>query len=195
MLGMKTLHLSNMMKLRCDYLLNIFVVTLFCLFNVSLANAAYQRGYLNLGFETPTIATGSNVCRVYISSTRVPGWLTTHPYGNEGILSNKVCVDNCPIYNLPNTFTPNNNGQNDLYTPIFPYRFVEKIDMKIYNRWGNLVFETTNPDINWNGNDYKTGKPLFTGVYYYVCDVFYQTIDGVQKTKKPLSGYIHLFRE
>jgi gliding motility-associated-like protein len=115
--------------------------------------------------------------------------------GNEGILSNKVCVDNCPIYNLPNTFTPNNNGQNDLYTPIFPYRFVEKIDMKIYNRWGNLVFETTNPDINWNGNDYKTGKPLFTGVYYYVCDVFYQTIDGVQKTKKPLSGYIHLFRE
>ena len=84
MLGMKTLHLSNMMKLRCDYLLNIFVVTLFCLFNVSLANAAYQRGYLNLGFETPTIATGSNVCRVYISSTRVPGWLTTHPYGNEG---------------------------------------------------------------------------------------------------------------
>ena len=83
MLGMKTLHLSNMMKLRCDYLLNIFVVTLFCLFNVSLANAAYQRGYLNLGFETPTIATGSNVCRVYISSTRVPGWLTTHPYGNE----------------------------------------------------------------------------------------------------------------
>ncbi|HNY56458.1 MAG TPA: gliding motility-associated C-terminal domain-containing protein, partial [Chitinophagales bacterium] len=115
--------------------------------------------------------------------------------GNASILSDKVCVDNCPIYNLPNTFTPNNNGQNDLYTPIYPYRFVEKIDMKIYNRWGNLVFETTNPDINWNGNDYKTGKPLFTGVYYYLCDVYYQTIDGVQKTAKPLSGYIHLFRE
>ena len=115
--------------------------------------------------------------------------------GNASILSDKLCVDNCPIYNLPNTFTPNNNGQNDLYTPIYPYRFVEKIDMKIYNRWGNLVFETANPDINWNGNDYKTGKPLFTGVYYYLCDVYYQTIDGVQKTAKPLSGYIHLFRE
>ena len=115
--------------------------------------------------------------------------------GNASILSNKVCVDNCPIYNLPNTFTPNGNGQNDLFTPIYPYRFVEKIDMKIYNRWGNLVFETSNPDINWNGNDYKTGKPLYSGVYYYVCDVYYQTIDGIQKTEKPLSGYIHLFRE
>ena len=115
--------------------------------------------------------------------------------GNVGIASDKVCVDNCPIYKLPNTFTPNGNGQNDLFTPIFPYRFVDKIDMKIYNRWGNLVFETTNPDINWNGNDYKTNKPLFTGVYYYVCDVYYQTIDGSKKTEKPLSGYIHLFRE
>lgn len=115
--------------------------------------------------------------------------------GNESLLSNKVCVDNCPIYNLPNAFTPNGDGQNDLYTPIIPYRFVEKIDMKIYNRWGNLVFETANPDINWNGYDYKTNKPLFTGVYYYICDVYYLTVDGIKKLEKPLSGYIHLFRE
>lgn len=115
--------------------------------------------------------------------------------GNSSILSNKVCVENCPLYNLPNTFTPNGDGHNDLFTPIYPYRFVVKIDMKIYNRWGNLVFETNNPDINWNGSDYKTGKPLYTGVYYYVCDVYYKTIDGIQKTKKPLSGYIQLFRE
>ena len=115
--------------------------------------------------------------------------------GNESLFSNKVCVDNCPLYNLPNAFTPNGDGQNDLYTPIIPYRFVERIDMKIYNRWGNLVFQTENPDINWNGNDYKTNKPLFTGVYYYVCDVYYLTVEGIRKVEKPLSGYIHLFRE
>lgn len=115
--------------------------------------------------------------------------------GNASPLSNKVCVDNCPIYILPNTFTPNGDGQNDLFTPIHPYRFVDKIDMKIYNRWGNLVFQTSDPEISWNGNDYKTNKPLYTGVYYYVCDVYYQTIEGVRKTDKPLSGYIQLFRE
>jgi len=115
--------------------------------------------------------------------------------GNSSPLSAKLCVDNCPIYTLPNAFTPNGDGQNDVYTPIYPYRFVEKIDMKIYNRWGNLVFETYDPDINWNGSDYKSGKALYTAVYYYVCDVYYQTVDGVQKIAKPLSGYIHLFRE
>ena len=115
--------------------------------------------------------------------------------GNSSPLSSKVCVDNCPLYKLPNTFTPNNDGQNDLFTPIYPYRFVVKVEMKIYNRWGNLVFETTNPDLNWNGSDYKTGKLLNTGVYYYVCEVYYQTVDGVQKLNKPLSGYIQLFRE
>jgi gliding motility-associated-like protein len=99
------------------------------------------------------------------------------------------------LYKLPNTFTPNGDGQNDLFTPIYPYRFVVKVEMKIYNRWGNLVFETTNPDLNWNGSDYKTGKLLNTGVYYYVCEVYYQTVEGVQKLNKPLSGYIQLFRE
>ena len=115
--------------------------------------------------------------------------------GNSSPLSSKVCVDNCPLYKLPNTFTPNGDGQNDLFTPIYPYRFVVKVEMKIYNRWGNLVFETTNPDLNWNGSDYKTGKLLNTGVYYYVCEVYYQTVEGVQKLNKPLSGYIQLFRE
>ena len=120
---------------------------------------------------------------------------TVRSNGNVSSLSNKVCVDNCPLYELPNAFTPNGDDQNDLYTPIFPYRFVEHIDLKIYNRWGNLVFETTNPDINWNGNDFKTNKPLFTGVYYYICEVYYLTVNGIVKLPKPLSGYIHLFRE
>lgn len=46
------------------------------------AQAAYQRSYLNLGFESPVIDTTAP-CRVYIANTRVPGWLTTHPFGNE----------------------------------------------------------------------------------------------------------------
>jgi len=115
--------------------------------------------------------------------------------GNQSPLSASVCVENCPVYELPNAFTPNGDGQNDLYTPIFPYRFVEKIELKVYNRWGNLVFETTDPDINWNGNDSKSNKPLYTGVYYYICEVYYQSLEGLQKLSKPLSGYIHLFRE
>ncbi len=105
-----------------------------------------------------------------------------------------VCIDNCPCYILPNVFTPNQDGKNDIYTPILPYRFVDKVDMKIFNRWGNLVFETSNPMINWDGKDQKTNKEAKEGVYYYTCRVFEIRVDGVKESKEVLSGYIHLIR-
>jgi gliding motility-associated-like protein len=117
------------------------------------------------------------------------------PVGNISDASNQVCVSDCPDYKLPNAFTPNGDGQNDAYTPIIPYSGVTRIDMKIFNRWGNLVFETTDPDIGWNGDDIKSGKALPTAAYYYVCEVYFNTLEGEQKLEKPLSGYIHLFRE
>lgn len=117
------------------------------------------------------------------------------PSGNISDFSAEVCISDCPDYQLPNAFTPNNDGKNDLYTPIIPYSGVTRIEMKIFNRWGNLVFETEDPDINWDGNDFKTGKPLPTATYYYVCEVYFNTLDGEEKLEQPLNGFIHLFRE
>ncbi len=122
----------------------------------------------------------------------------TDQAGNTSKFSNSFCIDNCPFYNLPNTFTPNGDGSNDLYTPFKPYRFVTKIDLKIYNRWGNLVYETTDPSINWDGVDAFAGKALNEGVYMYSGSYFINTLGG--EIKKPLpgnkngGGYIHLFR-
>lgn len=117
------------------------------------------------------------------------------PVGNVSLPSNEVCVSDCPDYKLPNAFTPNGDGQNDIYTPIIPYSGVTRVEMKIFNRWGNLVHETTDPNISWDGTDIKTGKALPTAVYYYVCEVFFNTLEGEQQLSEPLSGYIHLFRE
>lgn len=114
--------------------------------------------------------------------------------GNESPIENTICVSNCPDYRLPNAFTPNDDGSNDLYTPIKPYRFIGRIDIKIYNRWGNLVFETDDPDINWDGRDKNSGKLLNSGVYFYTCKLFEQTPDGLNPLPEILDGYIHLFR-
>ncbi len=113
---------------------------------------------------------------------------------NVSPLSNEICVSDCPVYELPNTFTPNGDGVNDLYTPIIPYSGVSRVEMKIFNRMGNLVFETTSPDINWDGKDQKTQKEIPTGVFYYVCEVYFGTLDGESRLERPLSGYIHLIR-
>ncbi|MDO8367946.1 MAG: gliding motility-associated C-terminal domain-containing protein [Saprospiraceae bacterium] len=113
--------------------------------------------------------------------------------GNESLLSNLFCVDNCPNYELPNAFTPNGDGANDLYTPFPGWRFIQSIDMQIFNRWGNLVFQTTDPNISWNGTN-EGGKELSEGTYFYVCKVYESRVGGVVLRPGVLSGYIELVR-
>jgi len=110
-------------------------------------------------------------------------------YGNESEPSNIVCVDNCPYYWVPNIFTPNNDGTNDLFVP-FPYRFVESVDAKIYNRWGTLVFETTDPDLKWDGTDLNSGEKLSDGTYYYVILVNTIRLQGI--VTEALKGHLRL---
>jgi gliding motility-associated-like protein len=109
--------------------------------------------------------------------------------GNESS-SPKVCIDSCSYYELPNVFTPNGSPPNDIFHP-GPYKFVDHIDLKIFNRWGTLVFETTNPDINWNGEYLNTGKLVTTGVYYYICDVYEHRLTGI--VPRNITGFIHVF--
>jgi gliding motility-associated-like protein len=112
---------------------------------------------------------------------------------NESIRSDSICVDNCPNYTLPNVFTPNNDGRNDTFRPFPGWRFVERIDLQVFNRWGNLVFSTQDPFINWNGKT-NEGEDVAEGSYFYVCKVFEQRVDGAVLRAKPLSGYIEVMR-
>ncbi len=111
--------------------------------------------------------------------------------GNQSPLSNIVCVDNCPEYKLPNTFTPNGDGSNDVFVPIIN-QFIESVHFEVFNEWGNKVFSTDDPALEWRGVDFS-GKDLSAGTYYYVCKVFEQRVSGVQGGKV-LRGYIHLIR-
>jgi len=112
--------------------------------------------------------------------------------GNESAPSAIVETDNCPVYNLPNTFTPNGDGQNETFRPFLPYRFVEKVEFKVVNRWGQTIFSTENPLIGWDGTDQTTGLPLAEGTYYYACVVYEQRLNTI--TTRLLSGYISLIR-
>ncbi|NQX92302.1 MAG: gliding motility-associated C-terminal domain-containing protein, partial [Flavobacteriales bacterium] len=97
---------------------------------------------------------------------------------NESELSETFCVDNCPVYELPNVFTPNNNGFNDLFIP-FPYRYVDSIQITIFNRWGGIVFETGNPDILWDGKDQETNEVVSDGTYFYFITIFDIRLQGI----------------
>jgi gliding motility-associated-like protein len=112
---------------------------------------------------------------------------------NESPPSNIVCMKNCPDYRLPNAFSPNNDGHNDVFRP-YPYRFVHKVEFKIYNRWGNIIFETSDPDINWKGEN-QHGKNVPDGTYFYSCKVFETNSSGVGVDNPlNLTGFIELIR-
>ena len=123
--------------------------------------------------------------------------------GNESLQPVEVCVDSCRQYVLPSVFTPNGDGNNDFFHPCDvttsqdlqqtncpPYRNVKDIDLNIYNRWGTLVFHTTDKDINWDGKDQKSGNPCSDGVYYYTCKVNFYRLNGVETAD--LHGTIEL---
>lgn len=111
-------------------------------------------------------------------------------FSNESTKTNMVCADNCSYYKLPNSFSPDGNGVNDIYKP-YPYQFVDKIDMKIYSRWGGLVFQTEDPDINWDGKNMLTKQLVPSGVYFYYCDVWEFRLSGMEV--RNLSGFIQVF--
>jgi len=113
-------------------------------------------------------------------------------FANESAWENSLCVDNCPEYELPNVFTPSGDGRNDLFEP-FPYKFVESVDIQIFNRWGVLMYETNNPDVLWDGTDMRSGKPVPEGVYFYVCQVNEIRLTGI--VGRELRGSVHLLRE
>ncbi len=75
---------------------------------------------------------------------------------------------------IPSAFTPNNDGKNELFFELGFDLDVQGFDMKIWNRWGQMVFATDTYKNGWNGYD-KKGKPAPSGVYYYTLKVVTNT--------------------
>jgi gliding motility-associated-like protein len=80
---------------------------------------------------------------------------------------------------LPNAFSPNGDNINDIFLPVFNCEQVEYFSLQIFDRWGNLLFESLNKDKGWNGK-YKD-QAMNPGVYPYL--IQYQVHGGEKKVK------------
>jgi gliding motility-associated-like protein len=110
--------------------------------------------------------------------------------GNEGPRSELICVDSCNFYEIPNVFTPNGDDINDRLVAKTS-GLVEKVDFKLFNRGGLLLFQTSDPRIDWDGT-YK-GRIVSPGVYFFQCDVSERRITGLETFH--LSGFVHVITE
>ena len=85
----------------------------------------------------------------------------------------------------PNVFTPNGDGYNDEFR--VAYKSILTFHCWVYNRWGRLVYEWTDPMKGWDGN--INGKEASPGPYYYVIKA-----TGNDGKKYKLKGDINLLR-
>lgn len=105
--------------------------------------------------------------------------------GCSDTICRNVDADVYPLADLPKAFSPNGDGSNDIL--FVRGSGVEELDLKIYNRWGELVFESTSMDIGWDGT-YK-GQEQPVEAYAYVMNVKF--VDGTTYYKK---GNVTLLR-
>jgi gliding motility-associated-like protein len=106
-------------------------------------------------------------------------------FGCPSTICKDVPAEVVPIIGLPTGFSPNGDGQNDvLYVR---GAAIQTMDLKIYNRWGQLVFHTTSKETGWDGT--FNGQPQPIEAYGYVLNVSF--IDG---SAQLLKGNITLLR-
>lgn len=145
--------------------------------------------------------------------------------GNESEQTEAICFDNCPYYELPNFFTPNGdaNNCNNVFSaysnkeryqtgfsegqPLYACggisderkcaRFVQKVKIVVYNRWGKEVYSYESGGdksiyIDWNGRA-ADGSDLASGIYYYMAEVTFYRVDPA-KANETLKGWVQLVR-
>ena len=122
--------------------------------------------------------------------------------GNESLISEVVCNENCPRYVLPNVFTPNEDNKNDTFRPLQTSdmcpRFVEQVIFKVFNRTGSEIFsyDSSEPEktifIEWDGT-MKGGRELPAGVYFYSVKVRFTTLNP-EESNKVINGWVEIIR-
>jgi gliding motility-associated-like protein len=88
-----------------------------------------------------------------------------------------------PTIFVPNAFTPDGDGLNDVFRPVFVDVDPEHHELMIFDRWGDLVFRTTDPNEGWDGRHRRGGPILPQGVYVWRLTTLPRyTADKVERT-------------
>jgi gliding motility-associated-like protein len=83
------------------------------------------------------------------------------PYGD--VYSNTISLEQPAQVAIPDAFTPNADGLNDVFRAIAPYS--KEVLLEVYNRWGEVIYKSTDLNAGWDGN--YSGRPAQSGAYIY----------------------------
>jgi len=137
-------------------------------------------------------ATSFNATHTYLKVNTFPVTLTAN---NEDGCDTSVVIDvatkQVDSYQIPNVFTPNGDGNNDYFIP-FPYVNVERAEIEIFNRWGAIVYKSSDPEILWDGKHYQSNSDCAEGSYFYISTVWEYHLNGL--SERQIKGAVQLLR-
>jgi gliding motility-associated-like protein len=149
-------------------------------------NKSYFATRYSWDFGDDSKSTETNPTHQYNKTGNYKVCLTAYNESScPSIACKTVPTEVVPLLGIPTGFSPNGDGQNDIL--YVRGAAIKTMDLKIYNRWGQLVFESNSQDIGWDGT--FNGQPQPIEAYGYVLNATF--IDG---TAKLLKGNITLLR-
>ncbi|SHK85477.1 T9SS type B sorting domain-containing protein [Hymenobacter psychrotolerans] len=114
--------------------------------------------------------------------------------GTRSARSNVECKEDCQLFLLPNVFTPNGDGRNDVFRPKV-FTPIRRTRFTVFNRWGVKIYESDKePLIKWDGGSRAeggSGAQTVEGVYYYQAEVEFADVNNTKRTYK---GWVEISR-
>ena len=93
------------------------------------------------------------------------------------------------IFYIPNTFTPNDDGINDVFIPLTLGVDVEEYNFWVFDRWGDLIFHSNNPQVGWDGRANNGAFPAQQDTY-----VWKVALMDLRENHRLYHGHVNLIR-
>ncbi len=127
----------------------------------------------------------------YVSPSDTTTYYVTATYGAGCTLTDSIIINvihTADSLEIPNIFTPNGDGTNDEF--YVKHHGVKSFQLWIYDRWGNLIYRTTEVDFRWSGEDMRTNTLMSDGNYAYMAEYSFLQNPSLQRKK----GFISLIK-
>lgn len=190
---------------------NLGEVTESCDDEVRLFNVYFSQSGLESDYEiVATVNSNSFIHRNLNSFKGCYRISAVDRSGNESELSEEICNDNCSSIELPNVFTPNQDGKNDTFIPFASFiesgtlrdefcdLFIDSIVFQVFDRTGKEVFAMNSDDpenskfIQWDGRS-NNGNALPTGIYFYQANVQFDVL-ARSESNKIFNGWVQILK-
>lgn len=134
------------------------------------------------GADTYTWNEGFNGTPVTISPMATTEFIVTGTDANgcKNKASVLVIAEDCSTFYIPTSFSPNGDNINDVFIPKGEFAAIDEYELTIFDRWGNIVFQTSDPNEGWDGT--LDGELVEAGVYIF--HVHYKSVWNKEFTKK-----------